>query len=88
MLQKNQPEFPHLPLSACPLMFIHPSSFIIFISPLPPMKKLHQPHFPILPCFTLPTAIFTPVAPPQISRKTGCSFTIFQKPRDLEFVRK
>jgi RNA polymerase sigma factor (TIGR02999 family) len=51
------------------------------------MKKVDQPHFPMFSCFTLPTAICAPFAQPHITRKTGCIFTIFNKPRDLEFVR-
>jgi hypothetical protein len=51
------------------------------------MKKVHQPHFPMFSCFTLPTDIFTPVAHIEITRKTGCIFTIFTKTHDLEFVR-
>jgi hypothetical protein len=51
------------------------------------MKKLHQPHFPILPSFTLSPGTSTPFAQPQITRKTGCIFAIFNKTRDLQEVR-
>jgi hypothetical protein len=51
------------------------------------MKKVTQPRFPMFSCFTLPTATLCPFAQPQNTRKTGCILTIFNKTRDLEFVR-
>jgi hypothetical protein len=62
----------------------HPSAFHL---PLPTMKKVAQPQFPIVPRFTLSTATSTPVAHLDFTRKTGSIFTIFNNTRDLQKVR-